>query len=103
MKLFALFLSIFVFVLTTVPCCALESNEAHHQEQKPDTCSEDGNDCCKCCSPFYVCGTCVGFTINSYSILSFAVIIKPVQHNSIYLTVEPNQIPTIIWQPPKLS
>ncbi|WP_394340871.1 hypothetical protein [Pedobacter nutrimenti] len=86
-----------------MPCCALEKNDVQHQQQKPDKHSEKAEDCCKCCSPFYVCGTCIGFTINSFSLLSFALILKPVQHDSIYLPVELSQIPQVIWQPPKLS
>ena len=105
-KFLALLLSVIVLTLTTVPCCALEDNEAHsHQfsEEKHDKCPEKDDDCCKDCSPFYVCGTCVGFTISNLPVLTFVIHLKPLQHNNIYIPVELPQMSYAIWQPPKLG
>ncbi|ATP56915.1 hypothetical protein CPT03_10705 [Pedobacter ginsengisoli] len=105
MKFLALFLAIVVITLTITPCCALEGAEIHAHEttQKgKHECNEKSDECCKDCSPFYVCGTCVGFTFASQSLLTFAVQLKPVQHNTAYIPVELPIIPSVIWQPPKL-
>lgn len=99
-KLFALLLSTIVLTLTSVPCCALENNEADHYVQEN---SQNDDDCYENCSPFYTCGTCVGFTITDYSAETFAVYIRPIQHNSIYHPFELTQIVPSIWQPPQLS
>ncbi|WP_379091392.1 hypothetical protein [Pedobacter sp. UC225_65] len=108
MKSIALLLSIIVLVLTTVPCCALEERDthAHQKEQKQEQhqCSEQQKDeCCKDCSPFYVCGTCIGFTPTAQPLFVFTVSVKPVQHHTFYLPIELSPIYTLIWQPPKLS
>jgi len=106
-KLIALFLSIIVLTLTLVPCCALAEDEAHiHQTIQKEVdhhCAENEDSCCKDCSPFYVCGTCIGFTFTGFSAFTFAVPFKAVQHNMFYLSVELPLISTPIWQPPKLS
>jgi hypothetical protein len=103
----ALLLSLIVLTLTTVPCCAVEDNEAQvhksSQKEKHDKCSEDQDDCCKNCSPFYVCGTCIGFTLNSQTVFTFIIHLKPIQHNSIFIPVELAPLSFSIWQPPKLS
>jgi len=100
-----------VLTLTAVPCCALEDSRVHPHEQsaneqkdqKENKSAEKEDGCCKDCSPFYVCGTCVGFTISSYSLLAFTAYLKPIQHGSIFLTAEIIQTTSTIWQPPKLS
>jgi hypothetical protein len=107
-KSIALFLSIIVLALTTVPCCALEERDAHaHQKElKKDQhqCAEQTDDeCCKDCSPFYVCGTCIGFTATTQPLFVFTIVVKPIQHNTFYLPIELSPIYTLIWQPPKLS
>jgi len=102
-KLFALILSVFVLFLTTVPCCALENEQIHHHEQKINSDHNQDDDCCKDCSPFYVCGTCVGFTLSSYSQINFSLYLRPVLHENAYFPIETTKIPTVIWQPPKLS
>lgn len=103
-KFIALFLSIIVVSLTAMPCCTLEERQSHaHEITQKHECSEQDDDCCKDCSPFYVCGTCIGFTFTTQQVVSFAIPLKPVQHNTIYIPVELQAIPVSIWQPPKLS
>jgi hypothetical protein len=65
-------------------------------------CSEQDDDCCKDCSPFYVCGTCMGFTVTTQQVITFAIQLKPVQHDTVYVRVKLPAIPITIWQPPKL-
>jgi hypothetical protein len=106
-KFLALLLSVVVLTLTTVPCCPFEENATHvHEtssEEKHDKCPEKNDDCCKSCSPFYVCGSCIGFTINNIPALTFVIHLKPIQHNYIYIPVELRQMSSSIWQPPKLG
>ncbi|MGY0035670.1 hypothetical protein [Pedobacter sp. NJ-S-72] len=96
-----------MLALTTVPCCALEKVDSDSHQVSPKAeehkCAENDDNCCKDCSPFYVCGTCVGFTINSNLAPTFTVYLRSVKHESVYLTVELPQILSVIWQPPKLS
>jgi len=76
-----------------------------HKAQKDNhQCPEKDNDCCKDCSPFYVCGRCTGFTVTKFKLfISAAVTIRPIVQNGIYLSAELPQILIPIWQPPQLS
>jgi len=105
-KFIALFLAIIVVTLTITPCCAMEVAESHAHEivqKEKNEASERSNDCCKDCSPFYVCGICIGFTFAAQQAIKFNLPIKTVKHNTAYIPIELNQIPLAIWQPPKLS
>jgi hypothetical protein len=106
-KLIALLLSVVVLTLTLVPCCALENSDAHasytKQKATAHKCTEEDDDCCKNCSPFYTCGTCPGFTVANAQVLLLVSVTKPVQHNSVYFYNPPAEVPSSIWQPPKLS
>ena len=106
MKFIALFLSIIVLALTINPCCALEGTEAHgHETMQKDKheCGEKADDCCKDCSPFYVCGTCIGFTLSVQKSISFAIPLSAVKHNTLYIPTALTLVPFSVWQPPKLS
>jgi len=103
-KFLALFLFMVVLTLTVMPCCASEAKEVHLHEiakKEKHECADKDDDCCKKCSPFYVCDTCIGFTTTNLSILKFVVHFRPVQHNTIYIPVKISDISTPIWQPPK--
>jgi len=105
-KFIALFLAFIVVMLTITPCCAVEESEGHtHETMKNEKhqCDEQDGDCYSDCSPFYVCGTCIGFTFTTQQLITFTVQLKPVQHNTAYIPVELLLIPLAIWQPPKLS
>jgi hypothetical protein len=90
-----------------VPCCVLEESEGHaHKTEQKETehkCTEENDDCCKDCSPFYVCGTCIGFTFPIFAAFAFVVPFKALQHDTVYVPVELPMVTTPIWQPPKLS
>ncbi|WP_367868348.1 DUF6660 family protein [Pedobacter sp. WC2423] len=103
-KFLTLLLSLIVLTLTIVPCCAVEKEDCTEQiSVKTAQQTEKNEDCCKDCSPFYVCGTCVGFTISNSLAPTFVIYLRAVKHDSIYLTVELPQIHAVIWQPPQLS
>ena len=99
-KFIALLLSVVVLTLTSVPCCGMQKNSTEQYNAQDH--SKDEDDCGQSCSPFYSCNTCIGFTISNYLKESFAINLRPVLHNSIYLTVELPQTTSSIWQPPQL-
>ena len=99
-----LLLSVIVLTLTAVPCCAFEGGEGHvHKAEQAEkhACSEQDDDCCKDCSPFYVCGTCIGFTITAQQVITFTIPVKALQHNTTYVSAELPIILVSIWEPPK--
>ena len=65
MRIFALIFSFYILVLSVVPCCAFcggddgAGSAVTAKESQDRQGDEDG---CKNCSPFTLCGHCVGFT-----------------------------------------
>ena len=68
MRTFALIFSFYILVLSVVPCCAFCGGDdvalaavapKDRQDRQGD---EDG---CKNCSPFTLCGHCVGFVVTA--------------------------------------
>ena len=107
MKIFATIVSFIVLFLSTVPCSAYANHSECGIKKNCEKDSNDcGNDCNGKCSPFYSCGTCVGFTINLTSAyfsknLDFTTdeIVQPTAYdkfiNSSFICK--------IWEPPKIS
>lgn len=99
-------MSIIVLTLTITPCCSMGGTESYEHEtvhKDKHECGEQDDDCCKDCSPFYVCGTCIGFTFNTQRPINFTVVVRPVKHDTAYILTELPLNPLSIWQPPKLS
>lgn len=107
MKIWSILLSFLVLLLSTVPCSAFESNSKGTPEKKCEKESHKcGNDCTGKCSPFYTCGSCVGFA------MSTATVVKAQKKLSIngnktpdiaVITVKNSSFNGAIWQPPKFS
>ena len=96
MKFFALLLSLYVLFLTVTPCCAGDAcSETSATEQTTDGCD--------CCSPFFACGTCSGFTFAAV-IVSLKIPEHPVRaafgEKAQFLD---DGIATSFWQPPKFG
>ncbi|WP_146610786.1 DUF6660 family protein [Pedobacter cryoconitis] len=106
MKFIALLLSVMALLLTVIPCCELEAKENHtHQieQKKVRVHNETDDNCCKDCSPFYVCGTCTGFAFTGEFVWTYTFLSVPFQHNTIYIPFKLTNPSVLIWQPPKLS
>lgn len=107
MKIWISILSFIVLFLSTIPCSAYSKHSEYDIEKNCERDSHDcGNDCNGKCSPFYSCGSCIGFTINFNSIiiskkLDFSTD-EVLQILSYDKFVESSFI-CRIWQPPKIS
>lgn len=107
MKTWSILLSFLVLLLSIVPCSAFESNSKCTLEKKCEKESHKcGNDCTGKCSPFYTCGSCVGFAMIT------ATVAKAQKKLSIngnktpdiaVITVKNSSFNGAIWQPPKVS
>ncbi|MBD0725269.1 hypothetical protein B6A10_08760 [Flavobacterium sp. L1I52] len=105
MKLFVTILSFVVLLLSTVPCSTYSSHD-HCTTEK--NCSEEsqqcGNECNGKCSPFYTCGSCMGFT-NDLTITFLTdnhfVILNEISQPVWYNQNAVSYFISNIWQPPK--
>ena len=105
MKIWVTLLSIVVLFLSTVPCSAFSKHSECNVEKN---CKNDSHDC-ECngkCSPFYSCGTCIGFTITQTSVIisekkEFATneMLGPIFYDKFVNS----SFTCKIWQPPKIS
>jgi hypothetical protein len=106
-KALATIISFIVLFLSTVPCSALVKHSKCAVEKNCGNDSHDcGNDCNGKCSPFYSCGTCVGFTINFNSAViteKLEFILHDVSPTPTYNKFVDSSFICKIWQPPKIS
>ena len=113
------FLSLLVLSLSLVPCCAFGEvklakpgtekkmddccKSCHEEPASQDPC-EDNENACDLCSPFFTCGSCIGFTSMSQNLL-----IKHSYHgnskNFAFIFDEDisSQYFNKQWQPPKIG
>jgi hypothetical protein len=106
-KFVLFFLCFIVLALTVMPCCACE-DEVSDPKETSKSLSQGENtekdDCCKDCSPFYVCGSCTGFVLLSQiPAISPCYAVKEVAKNGFYLAEKLPEIDLSIWQPPQLG
>ncbi|MEN2490333.1 DUF6660 family protein [Flavobacterium sp. B11] len=111
MKTLVTILSLIVLLLSTVPCSAFSKHtecgvEKNCEKNCKDESHDCGNECNGKCSPFYSCGTCIGFTINFNSV----IINKKLEFTLIEVSQTPSYNKFVdssfickIWQPPKIS
>ncbi len=105
MKLLAAIMSIWVLLLTTVPCCAYEQKcnktetSKEHKEHKEDDCENDG---CEICSPFF-CHCCAHVLITPKIELEIKHIgiDNKISHKSRTVNLV-QQFVSALWQPPDL-
>lgn len=105
MKIWVTIVLFTVLFLSTVPCSACAVQSACGVEKNCENDSDDcGNDCNGKCSPFYSCGSCIGFTINFNSTtisekIDFITdeIAQPLSYDKFVYS----SFICKIWQPPK--
>jgi hypothetical protein len=101
-KLFSLIFAFYILLLSAVPCCAVGNcNDEIGQTQSGTT--HKHNDDCKNCSPFALCGNCLGFAIST---TIFQVDIPQQLTRQFFPGYKQSYLPQYIssfWQPPKLG
>jgi len=106
-KSFVTILSFIVLFLSTVPCSAFAKHSECGVEKNCENDSHDcGNECNGKCSPFYSCGTCIGFTINWNSVIITEKLefkLDEVSQTPSYNKFVDSSFICKIWQPPKIS
>lgn len=68
MRIFALIFSFYILALSVVPCCTFcgkDDDAAVAVAGKYHKDRQDDQNGCKNCSPFTLCGHCVGFTVTA--------------------------------------
>lgn len=119
MKFLAIFMMSLVAGLSLVPCCipmtsTIRQSIADNSSDccKEESCNKKNNESthsgnedkgCSSCSPFFACGTCVGFTFQSgISGLSHLNSPSKISYWSFDMQIDSEYFDTK-WQPPKIS
>jgi Na+/H+ antiporter NhaD/arsenite permease-like protein len=104
-KLLCLILSFYVVLLSLRPCCADNDCQAKIAAKKHvNSKSSPKEKECQGCSPFFACGTCVGFVITKPFMLDLKLVAEtPVKIYADYQQPYVHQVSLSIWQPPQLG
>lgn len=103
-KFTSLLLTLIVFVLNVVPCCAWEHDNDDTLEiiGHPETPQQDNEDDCTNCSPFYSCGSCTASLEIPLPIIPISQMkLCSTAFNFELLLSYSEGVDTSIWQPPK--
>ena len=107
MKVILILLSFVVLLLSTVPCAAFGKGSSFDTHKNCQENSKDcGDDCDGKCSPFYSCGSCLGFTIQihfSSPEFKLAIIAYDAPKTTTYKAFAYSSFICKIWQPPKIN
>jgi len=108
MRLFSAILSLYILLLTGIPCCAydhcedanvkVENTKAKHSAPQKD--KENG---CNSCSPFFSCHGCAGFIIATGSNTLHTVFAFPPRVYNNYKEPYVSQFVPFFWQPPDIA
>jgi hypothetical protein len=91
-RFLAVLFSIYILVLAGFPCVAKDDCNRN----KPTT-EQTKN----CCSPFFSCNTCAGFTLNKTNVELAIPAIPRNKEKSLYKFSVHSEFCYAIWQPPK--
>jgi hypothetical protein len=99
MKIFVTILSLFILVLTAIPCIdapthslqksELNNSNAEHHESEDD------------CSPFCTCVCCASPMIQGFLSVQINGLGLVEEYSSAYKSIRCNSLASSIWQPPK--
>jgi len=104
-KIVCLILSLYVIVLSVKPCCADDNCRVRSASQKQlskNAASKEKE--CPGCSPFFTCGSCVGFVVSKPVTLGLPLAVETgVKYFADYRQPFIKKITFSIWLPPKIS
>jgi hypothetical protein len=101
-KIICLILSLYVIILSAKPCCTDNDCVALAKEKTSKQAPNEKG--CFGCSPFFTCGSCVGFVTGKPVVVSLPMIEESVVNEyAAYRQPRITKMSSSIWLPPKLS
>lgn len=101
MKVISYILSLYLVVLSFIPCCNFDDCPVDKTELEGSHSSDDND--CGTCSPFFNCEGCATVSINAEAV-SFTIIIlsATIEYSDFILPVT-GTVHSEFWQPPRLG
>jgi hypothetical protein len=91
-------------MLSTKPCCTDDCQSGVVSKKELSGKSPVKENECPGCSPFFTCGSCVGFIVCKPLTIVFPVVAeKPTTYHTSYQQPYIEKITLSIWLPPKIS
>jgi hypothetical protein len=94
-----------VLLLSARPCCGVKDCQQRISAEKTKgEKSTPPEKECPCCSPFFTCGSCVGFIVSKPVTLALPVTIENnTAYPVVYQQPDIEKVTLAIWLPPKIS
>ncbi|WP_460893971.1 DUF6660 family protein [Rufibacter soli] len=104
MKWFAVLLSVFMIVMSCVPCAdAAQGEDTLAQTNISSNQDSDAHSpVTDLCSPLCICNCCAGFTLLTANLKTNSLVVKITIQEPIYQEVAARTPTFSIWQPPRL-
>jgi len=104
MKWFAILLSVFMIVISCIPCADAAPEIDNHAPTIiiSNTDSQDHLPAADLCSPLCICNCCAGFALQTTPQKTSVLIIKTITPAPVHRSVAIPNPSFSIWQPPKL-
>jgi hypothetical protein len=101
-KFFCLLLSFYVIILAAKPCCSDNDCVAIAKEKTSKQATNEKG--CLGCSPFFTCGSCVGFIAGKQVVINLPLVMEgTISELPAYQQPRIPKVFSSIWLPPKLS
>ncbi|MCW2119519.1 hypothetical protein [Flavobacterium sp. 7A] len=103
MKIVSLLLAFFILALSSHGCCDDDNCDTKKTKSNTEKQHKDNSD--NSCSPFFNCGSCIGFTFPNPTFYNLEQHFTLIETNldSTFIPQLRSQFNSAIWQPPKLS
>jgi len=104
-KFICLLFSLYVVLLSANPCCVDRDCDGEHAVEKSQAKNSTPKEKdCHGCSPFFTCGSCVGFVAVKKVVFNIDFLVgSTVSGNAFYLQPDFQEIIFAVWQPPRLG
>lgn len=90
-------------LLATIPCCVDDNCNDEIKTEQTNNHSQDHTDAdCDTCSPFFTCGTCLGFDFTNLEYISKVAVFTNDKFVTAYKSQFVSEFFAKIWQPPQM-
>lgn len=103
MKIIAIILSLYILVLTAIPCIDVPQDNTLHKTELSTKTSDNQQNRTDNCSPFWPCNCCVIPIVSKGCTLSFNCFSYSQTHFAPYQSGHFSNLSLAIWQPPKIA
>jgi len=103
MNFLAFILSVYILILTAMPCVDVNKECALQKAELTQTTNQNHHNDIDCCSPFCTCDCCATHVIQKENVIHFDFTTIPQKCVTEYTSFYISSTYASIWHPPKMS